>query len=59
MNANNVVLTIDMGKRCAECRKPGATPSGICMACANKALAGKTMKSEAGRKVQQRFLRTR
>lgn len=54
--AESVMITIDMDKRCAECRKPGALGSGICIRCATKAMDGKkTMKSREGRAVQRRY----
>ena len=53
----NVTLTIDMDKRCAECRKPGATGSGICLKCAGRAYNPKPMKSAEGRAVQERIKR--
>ena len=55
----NVTLTIDMDKRCAECGKPGATGSGICLPCATKAMSGKAMRSPAGKAVQRRFAEQR
>jgi hypothetical protein len=51
-----VTLTIDTDKRCAECGKPGATGSGICLVCATKAIEGKPMRSPEGRSVQRRFI---
>lgn len=52
------VITINLDARCAECRKPGATPSGICLRCATKAMDPKrTMKSPEGRGVQERWQR--
>lgn len=50
-----VVLNIDMAKPCADCGKGGATPSGICLACAALAVKGKKMKSSKGRAVQKRL----
>ena len=52
----NICATIDinMDRRCAECRKPGATASGICMACTAKAMHAKPLRSEVGRAVQKR-----
>jgi len=55
MAEGSVTLTINMDKKCAECGKPGAANSGICMRCATKAISGKTMKSPQGRAVQQRM----
>ena len=55
---NHVTITIDMDKKCAECRKPGATGSGICIKCAGKAYNLKRpMKSAEGRMVQDRIRR--
>jgi len=51
----DATVTIDMGKRCAECGKPGATGSGICLACAHKVIVGGAMKSRQGRAAQMRF----
>jgi len=48
-------LTIDMDKRCAECGKPGATGSGICLPCVIKAMSGRAMLSQAGKAVQKRI----
>jgi hypothetical protein len=48
-------IHIYLDKKCAECRKPGAAPSGICMKCAAKAIKGVKMKSPEGRTVQARF----
>ena len=47
-------LTIDFGKRCAECGKPGATGSGICLRCATKAMSGQAMRSARGKEVARR-----
>lgn len=52
---NNITLTIDMNKRCAECQARGTTPSGICLDCAIKAMDGKPMRSPQGAAVAQRF----
>ena len=49
-----LTLTIDMDKRCAECGKPGATGSGICLACATKAISGQAMRSARGKEVARR-----
>jgi hypothetical protein len=51
-----VTITIDMDKKCVECGKGGAVPSGICMKCTTKAISGKPMKSAIGRAVQKRFM---
>lgn len=52
---SGLTINVNMDTKCHECRKPGATDSGICLMCASKALRGKTMKSDAGRAVQLRF----
>ena len=52
-----VTITVDMDKRCAECGKGGAVPSGLCLACTTKALKGKPMRSQAGKAVAKRFAR--
>ena len=49
------VLEIDFNKKCAECGKSGATPSGICLKCVTKAMANKPMKSAQGKAVQRRI----
>lgn len=53
---SDVVLTVDMDKRCAECGKPGATGSGLCLKCATKALdPDARMKSPEGQAVRARY----
>lgn len=53
---SDLVITIDMDKRCAECGKPGACDSGICMRCATKAInPASKMRSVQGRAVQARY----
>ena len=54
----NVVLEIDCGKKCVECGKSGATPSGICLKCVSGAMMGKQMKSPQGKIVQRRIWKT-
>lgn len=49
------VLEIDCDKKCVECGKMGATPSGICLSCVTKAMDNKPMKSAAGKIVQARI----
>jgi len=49
-------ISIDYDKFCVECKKPGATQSGICLVCVLRAMNGKSMKSEAGKIVQRRIL---
>lgn len=51
-------ITIHMDANCAECGKGGAVDSGICLACTNKAIRGKPMKSATGRAVQARWPET-
>jgi hypothetical protein len=48
-------ITVNLDRKCAECRKGGATDSGICLACASRALSGRTMRSPQGKAVQARF----
>lgn len=50
-------ITINLDKKCGECGKGGAADSGICMSCTTKAISGRSMKSAAGRAVQDRFFR--
>ena len=52
---DNHTLTINFDIRCAECGKAGATPSGICLKCVNKALSDRPMKSKQGQVVQERY----
>lgn len=52
---SNVTLTINMDQKCAECRKQGATGSGLCLKCAVKAMGDKPMKSAEGRAARERF----
>ena len=53
--AENVMITIDMDKRCEECGKAGASPSGLCIGCFTDVVTGKRMKSPAGRAVASRM----
>jgi hypothetical protein len=50
-------ITIDLDKRCAECRKKGAgvAANGLCLACTTKAIKGKPMRSTEGAAVAARF----
>ena len=48
-------VTIDMDKRCAECKQGGATDSGICLRCATKAMGTMPMRSPEGQAVQKRL----
>lgn len=50
-------IVIDMNRKCAECKKPGATENGICMGCVAKAFKEKPMKSPVGLAVQLRIMR--
>ena len=52
-------FTVDMDKKCVECGKGGATPSGLCLRCARNALDQKPMRSPAGRAVSERFKQMR
>ena len=51
----NITINVDMNTKCAECGKPGATGSGICLRCAAKAIDSKPMKSAQGKAVQRRL----
>jgi len=51
---NVITITIEMDKKCSECRKGGATGSGICLSCASRAVQGKPMKSPEGKAAQKR-----
>lgn len=52
------VIEIDMGKRCAECRKFGACQNGLCMGCtANAMYGGKALKSAEAKAVRDRLRR--
>ena len=48
-------IHIDIDKKCHECGKGGAAPSGLCMKCTANALTSKPMKSTTGRAVQARL----
>ena len=48
-------IDINMDRECAECRKGGATGSGICLGCTAKAMHDKPLRSEIGRAVQKRI----
>lgn len=50
----NFTVTIDLDKKCAECRKGGACQNGLCMKCTGNAMFGKAMKSEIGKAVAAR-----
>lgn len=50
-------ITIDMDKKCAECRKGGAVGCGLCLKCVARAYKPKPMKSSEGRAMQERVKR--
>ena len=52
-------LTIDFDVPCKECGKGGATPCGLCLACATKAMSGKPMKSATGKAMQENWKKRR
>ena len=52
MTERPIQITIDMDKKCPECRKGGATQNGLCLGCITKSLVGKPMKSDLGRRHQ-------
>ena len=43
-----VTINIDMNKKCAECKKPGAVQNGICMGCMAKAFGTKPILMREG-----------
>lgn len=52
---SDLVINVDMDKKCIECGQGGAvSPNDICLACMNRAVSGKKMKTEIGRLVQKR-----
>jgi hypothetical protein len=52
-------ITVDLDKKCVECRKPGAVANGLCLSCVSKAMTlTKPMKSAVGQAVQERYRRT-
>ena len=56
MAGKSPTLTFDMDSPCAECRKPGATPCGLCMKCATKAMFEHgPLKSAEARGVRKRW----
>ena len=55
----DLTVNIDMGTRCAECGKAGATDNGICLKCVARAMQGKPMKSRQGQILAQRMLNIR
>ena len=48
-------LSIDIDKLCDECRKPGASESGLCMDCATRIVQGKPMNSQTGKALTARW----
>jgi hypothetical protein len=52
-----MTITIDGDKKCGECGKGGATPCGLCLGCATKAIGDEPMKSAVGQAVRERWLR--
>ena len=50
-------ISIDLDKKCEECRHSGAAENGLCLPCTTKAIQGKPMTSYAGRAVASRFRR--
>jgi hypothetical protein len=52
-----ITINVSENNKCAECGKPWATESGLCLECAAKAITGKRMRSDAGRAVQARVQR--
>ena len=53
---SDFVLNINMDQKCVECSKGGATNSGLCLKCINRAANLKiVMRSHAGRVMQQRW----
>lgn len=50
-----MTITVDMGKKCAECGKGGAVANGLCLSCTSNAMQGRRMKSQIGKAVQLRF----
>ena len=48
-------VVIDMDAKCAECRKGGAVPNGLCLKCTTKAVySDKPLKSLQARAVRRR-----
>ena len=56
MSDDNITITLDSDKKCAECGKGFAAPSGLCMRCTGKAVSGKPMLSSTAQAVQRRAL---
>lgn len=48
-------IDIDIDKKCAECRKGGATGSGVCLGCAAKVLGSGRLKSPEARALRVRM----
>ena len=53
---NELVINVDMDKKCVECEQRGAvSPNDICLSCMNKIISGKAMKTQVGKAVQKRY----
>lgn len=48
-------IDIDTDKKCAECKKVGATGSGVCLACAAKVLGNGRLKSPEAQALRVRM----
>ena len=59
MSSENVTVTINMDRKCAECGKPGAAGSGICIRCVMKCMSERPLKSDEARSVRRRLLARR
>lgn len=52
----SATINVQMGRKCAECGKGGATDNGLCLKCTMKTMAPKhSMKSQTGRAIQSRW----
>lgn len=49
-----ITINVDMDKRCLECGKKGAVNDALCLDCITRAIEGKSMKSEFGKRYAQR-----
>lgn len=52
-------FTINLDKKCAECRQGGVADNGLCLKCTTRAISGRVMKTSIGKAVQQRFFAER
>ena len=53
-------VVINMDAKCAECRKGGAVPNGLCLKCTTKAIyTAKPLKSLQARAVRRRGIEQR